>query len=237
MSLHPAGTNVLTAFSQGAYASLPPVGQLLLQCTLTKLLWRPAEVCQSPVREEQQCDGLNWSSIGPSLILGLSASLLFSTAAWQSTRAFRFQAVRFDLLPTPMPQMLQAPLSQKRLADVATGLETAALCLMSPMRADSQTLYLLMAQRADPERVCVAVVSFSQLAIGLLPVVLAAHGWRPGAEGQAQQGSGWRRAWRRSNLVLQQWARAWPGTGAFMLRAWLLCAVLWLGCRLSAGLI
>lgn len=40
---------MLSAFSQGAYASLPPVGQLLLQCALIKLVWNPAGICKMPV--------------------------------------------------------------------------------------------------------------------------------------------------------------------------------------------
>ena len=142
-----------------------------------------------------------------------------------------------SLLPAPMAQMLQAPLAQQRLADMAMGLELGALCLMSPLQADSHTMFLLLSKRAAPERVCVAVVTFNQLAIGLLPVVLAAHGWRPSPEDPAQQRSSWRRAWRRSNQMLQCWARAWPGSGGFALRAWLFCAGLWMVCRLSAGLV
>ncbi|PRW44550.1 hypothetical protein C2E21_6801 [Chlorella sorokiniana] len=174
------GTNILTAFSQGTYASMAPVGQLLLQCVLVRLVWKPDDICNAT--------------------------------------------------------MLQAPLAQQWLASVAAALETAAICLMSPVRADSRVLLLLMSRRADPQQVCVAVISFGQLAIGLLPVVLAAHGWRPGPEGQAQQCGRWRRAWRRSNLLLQRCSSVRPGLGGFLLRAWLFAAVLWIGCRLNAGL-
>lgn len=136
-----------------------------------------------------------------------------------------------------MPQMMAAPLYQQRLMDAAAGLETAALCLMSPMRPDSHLLFSLLARNANPAHVCVAVVSYGQLLIGLLPVVLAARYWRPRRDAAGQQGPGWRRAWLRSNLLLQRWASVRPDTTAFLLRAWLVCTLLWVCCRMTAALV
>lgn len=149
----------------------------------------------------------------------------------------RLKHVACKPLPCLSPQMLVAPLSQQRLAHAAAALEVAALPLTSLLPGNEHTASALLAGQADPERVCVAAVSFGELLLGLLPVAVQAQWWRPPVEPSTQHGRPRRQGWQCSNQLLQRWLHVTPHDGGWVLRAWVCCAALWLGCRLAAGLV
>lgn len=133
--------------------------------------------------------------------------------------------------------MLVAPLSRQRLGRAAAALEVMALPFTSLLPGNERAASALLAEQAAPEHVCVAAVGFGQLLLGLLPVALQAQWWQPAAQPNTRHGRPWHEAWRRSNQLLQRLLHVAPHEGLWVLRAWACCAILWLGCRLAAGLV
>lgn len=221
-----AGTGVPTIVAQGSYASLPPAGQLVLQLALLALTWKPRAVCASPVR-------LQW--------VACMACVRVDRAPRDRGQAQPAPAT-LVLVPLPLPppctpQLLAAPLTRRRVAQAAAALEVLAqpAAWLLPRRYKSGA-YLsrdaLFREQADSERTCVAVVGYGEALVGLLPVLLAAqrhtwadHAWQP-------QAPRWLAlAWARANAALRWAARVHHLDGKFVLRAWALCALLWLICK------